>query len=167
MQIEIHRSPKRAKTVSARFVDGVIQVKAPANIAESELQPIIANLVKRLEQRQAKKALDDRALDQMAHKLNKQYFNGSLKWAQIRWSTDQQKRYGSCSPSQRTIRISSRLATMPRFVVEYVVMHELAHLLEANHSDRFWRLVYQYPKTERARGYLMAVGIEEIDEASP
>jgi predicted metal-dependent hydrolase len=49
-------------------------------------------------------------------------------------------------------------------VLEYVVMHELAHLLEANHGPRFWQLVARYPRTERARGYLMAAGLEELEE---
>ncbi len=163
MQVEIHRSSKRAKTVSAKLVGGVVQVSAPASISEAQLQPIIENLVNRIERRQTKRSLDDQALNAIAQKLNHQYFNNSLKWTQIAWSSDQQKRYGSCTPSRKTIRISSRLARVPRFVLEYVVMHELAHLLEANHSDRFWNLVNRYPKTERARGYLMAIGIEELE----
>ena len=52
---------------------------------------------------------------------------------------------------------------MPAWVRDYVVMHELAHLLVAGHGPRFWELVNRYPLTERARGYLMAVGLEEAD----
>jgi predicted metal-dependent hydrolase len=73
---------------------------------------------------------------------------------------------GSCTPTDQTIRLSHRLATMPAFVRDYVIIHELAHLLEANHGPKFWKLVNRYPKTERARGYLMAVGLEEMEEGA-
>lgn len=74
--------------------------------------------------------------------------------------SNQNKRHGSCAPGRGTIRISHRLATMPRFVLDYVIVHELAHLAQPNHGREFWLLVNQYPKTERARGYLMAAGLE-------
>ena len=52
------------------------------------------------------------------------------------------------------IRICQDLANMPTFVLDYVIVHELAHLLVPDHSPEFWELVERYPKTERARGYL-------------
>jgi predicted metal-dependent hydrolase len=146
-------------------VGDTIEIAAPAHMSDAELQPIIERLTARLERRAQRRELDDAALEQMARQLNRDYFDGKLSWRSIAWSAQQQKRYGSCTPADRTIRISHRLAQMPRFVQEYVVMHELAHLLEANHGPRFWRLVNRYPRTERARGYLMAVGLEEMDEA--
>ena len=75
--------------------------------------------------------------------------------------TNQHTRYGSCSPAEGTIRISADLAGMPGWVRDYVLVHELAHLLEANHSPAFWSLVNRYPLAERARGYLMAKGMDE------
>ncbi len=164
MEVKIVRSQQRAKTVSARAVDGVFVVQAPAHMSDAELQPVVDKLLQRWQRRQAKSALDDAALERRAQELNRQYFGGKLAWQSVRWVSNQNSRHGSCTPSQGTIRISHRLAAMPAFVRDYVLVHELAHLLEPNHGPRFWRLVNQYPRTERARGYLMAAGLEDLEE---
>lgn len=168
MEVKVFRSKKRRKTVNARIEDGVFVVQAPAHLSDVELQPIIETLRGRIEKRQQKreleKELDDGFLEKRARELNLRYFDGKLRWQSIRWVTNQEKRFGSCTPANAAIRISHRLATMPAFVRDYVIIHELAHLREANHGPRFWKLVNRYPRTERARGYLMAVGLEEIEE---
>ncbi len=166
MEIKISRSDQRVKTVSARVVNDVIEVLAPSDISDEQLAPIVAKLRRRIEKKQQKKQLDDTALTRIAARLNREHFQNRLSWETLEWSTEQNKRYGSCTPALRTIRISHRLASMPLFVQEYVVMHELAHLIEANHGPRFWRIVNQYPRTERARGYLMAVGLEDLDDSA-
>jgi predicted metal-dependent hydrolase len=163
MEVRIVRSDKRTKTVSARVIEGVLEVLAPASCQDTDLQPIIAKLQQRIEKKHQKRALSAEDLEQIAHRLNREYFQSSLTWHSIEWSTQQHRIYGSCTPALGTIRISHRLAQMPLFVREYVVMHELAHLIEANHSGKFWQLANRYPLTERARGYLMAVGLEELD----
>jgi predicted metal-dependent hydrolase len=164
--MKIRRSERRVKTVSARVVNGVIEVLAPSDISDEQLAPIVAKLRGRIEKKQQKKQLDNTALTRIAARLNREYFQNLLSWETLEWSTEQNKRYGSCTPALRTIRISHRLASMPLFVQEYVVMHELAHLVEANHGPRFWRIVNQYSRTERARGYLMAVGLEDLDDSA-
>jgi predicted metal-dependent hydrolase len=164
MEIDVIRSKRRKKTVSARMVDGVLQIRAPAAMSDAELVPVIAKLQERLKRRAIAATLDDSVLERRAQALNRQYFDGALAWASIRWVTNQDKRAGSCTPAARTIRISHHVAKMPAFVRDYVLVHELAHLIEPNHSPRFWELVEQYPRTERARGYLMAVGAEPVDE---
>ena len=162
MDVKIVRSRNRAKTVSARVVDGYLLVQAPAGMSDAELQPIVDRLKKRLQNRRARQSLDQQDLEQLAHRLNEQYFDGRLAWKSIRWVTNQEKsRWGSCTPSTGAIRLSHRLAGLPAFVVEYVLMHELAHLVHASHGPEFWALVNRYPKTERARGYLMALGGED------
>ncbi|MCB0166860.1 MAG: M48 family metallopeptidase [Anaerolineae bacterium] len=164
MEIKVVRSKKRKKTVSAREVDGVFVVQAPADMDDQDLQPIIENLQQRWQKKQVKVDLDDQSLHRRAQELNREYFGGKLKWESIKWVTNQNSRFGSCTPARGTIRLSHRLATMPAFVRDYVLIHEMAHLLEANHGPKFWKLVNRYPKTERARGYLMAVGLEELDD---
>jgi hypothetical protein len=163
MEIKIVRSPRRTKSVSARAEGGVFVVRAPATMHDSQLQPIIDELRRRWQRQQARGGLDDGSLERRARELNTQYFGGRLRWESIRWSTEQNSCWGSCTPSRGTIRISHRLASAPAFVRDYVIVHELAHLLEANHSPRFWAHVNRYARTERARGYLMALGLEDLD----
>jgi predicted metal-dependent hydrolase len=163
MKTEIIRSAKRKKTVQARLVDGVLQVRAPARLSDAELAPIIDDLAKKLTNRARKAKLEDKTLERRARELNRLYFDDQLKWNSIRWVTNQNKRAGSCTPARGSIRISHRVAEMPAFVRDYVLVHELAHLLEPNHSDKFWEWVNRYPRTERARGFLMGAGMEPIE----
>ncbi len=159
--IEIIRTQRRRKSVSAELKQGVLVIRAPAVMSDAELTPIIENLKRRLQKRVQPIPRSDAHLEEVARRLNRKYFGNKLRWHSIRYVKNQNKRFGSCTPSRGTIRISHRLAEMPQWVERYVVMHELAHLLERNHGRRFWQLVNQYPLTERARGYLMAVGLEE------
>lgn len=162
-EIRIIRSANRRKTVSARWANAgaVIEVLAPAGASDADLAPLITKLRGRLLRDKARaETADDRSLAQRAAELNRQYFGGRLRWNEIRYVTNQQRRYGSCTPALGTIRISHRVAGMPAWVRDYVLVHELAHLLEPNHGPRFWKLVERYPRTERARGYLMALGLE-------
>jgi predicted metal-dependent hydrolase len=160
--VEIIRSERRKKGVSARLKEGRFVVRAPAGMSDEALAPIIAKLKARLARRVKPVAESDAALEKRAQRLNKQYFEGKLRWQSIRYVNNQQKRYGSCTPANGTIRLSGRVATLPGWVRDYVVMHEISHLVEANHSPRFWELVNRYPLTERARGYLMALDMEAM-----
>jgi len=164
MEVRVIRSNKRKKTVQARKIDNVLEILAPAHLSDEQLKPHIESLRKRLDRREEAKSLDDEALQRRAMELSEEYFDGQLRWESIGWVANQEKRHGSCTPRRGTIRISHRIAAMPKFVQDYVLIHELAHLIEANHGSRFWRLVNRYPKAERARGYLMATGLEAIEE---
>ena len=164
METRIIRSTKRKKTVEARKVDNVLEILAPAHLSDEQLRPHIAKLQQRLVRREKIEALDDAALQKRAMELNQRYFDGRLRWKSIRWVSNQDKRHGSCTPRRGSIRISHRIAAMPGFVRDYVLIHELCHLIESNHSQSFWKLVNRYPRTERARGYLMAAGLEETED---
>ena len=78
-------------------------------------------------------------LEEKIKHLNGQHFNQDINQIKFKNMTS---RWGSCS-RQRNINISTRLLFAPTEVLEYVCIHELAHLIEFNHSDRFWNLVEQ------------------------
>ncbi|HYH27190.1 MAG TPA: M48 family metallopeptidase [Actinomycetota bacterium] len=162
MKVEIVRSPRRRKTITAEHRGGKVVVRLPAGLTQAEERTWVRKMVnrltesERLERLNAKMNLERRALE-----LNERYFDGRLRWRSIRWVGNQRYRYGSCTPSDKTIRIASRVAEYPSWVRDYVLMHELAHLRIADHSSRFWEVVRRYPLAERARGYLIAKGLEE------
>ena len=86
--------------------------------------------------------------------LNRRYLDVNAVPASIRWVDTMATRWASCTTADRTIRMSSRLREMPAWVVDYVILHELAHLLVPGHGADFWVLVSRYPRSERARGFL-------------
>ena len=165
MEVKVVRSKRRKKTVEVRLESGVLVVRAPATISDAELSSIIEKLKAKIENKQRCRQFEsDASLEARAQKLNRRYFDGKLTWSSIRYVTNQNRRFGSCTPSHGTIRISHRVADMPAWVRDYVIVHELAHLVEPNHSSAFWDLVNRYPKTERARGYLIAIGMEADED---
>lgn len=156
--VEVVRSARRRKTVHARQVNGVLRVSIPATMTQEEEDRWVAEMVGRMERRSASEGID---LEARARQLAARY-QLSLPNS-IRWATNQQWRWGSCTPIDGTIRISSRLAREPSWVLDYVIVHELAHLDVARHNARFWKLVNRYPKAERARGFLIARAIDSGD----
>ncbi len=166
MKIQVIRSTKRRKTVSARLNGDTLIVRAPAHLPESELQQAIARLQKQVAAQNERRTLSDAELHKRAQMLNRRYFDNQVHWQHIRWVSNQNRRFGSCTPARGTIRISHRVGRLPDWVQDYVIVHELAHLIEANHSPRFWALVNRYPLSERARGYLMALGLHDDEPAS-
>jgi len=158
--VQIVRSDRRVKTISAQVKDGVLTVSVPSRFSDAEAQRWADRMRRRLSLRIEKTSLNEsNGLERRAQRLNQQYFGGALQYASISYVSNQNSRWGSCSPGSRRIRLSHRLANMPAFVLDYVIVHELAHLVEPNHSRRFWKLVNRYPHAERAIGFLMGVGL--------
>lgn len=159
--VTVLRSAQRHKTVSLEVVDGRYVMRAPSALPAAEVERLAGRLVERYAGRRRRRRLnDDGALRRRADELNRLYFGGSLRLTSIRYVTNQRRRYGSCTPAHGTIRISDGVAALPAWVLDYILVHELAHLAQANHGSGFWELVNRYPLAERARGYLMALGLE-------
>jgi predicted metal-dependent hydrolase len=153
-EVEVRRSKRRRRTVSAYREGDRIVVLIPASLTRAEESEWVTTMVERIERSERRKRLSDDDLLDRAHDLNARYFGGMATAVSVRWVDNQRSRWGSCTPGDRTIRLSARLQDMPRWVVDYVLVHELAHLLEAGHDANFWAWVDRYPKAERAKGYL-------------
>ncbi len=159
MRIEVVRSTRRKKTVELRPTADGVRISIPASASKAEEEKYVETLLRRYENRRDASAVD---LEQRAVELAGRYQLQTP--ASIKWAENQNSRWGSCTPETRTIRISSHVAKFPSWVIDYVIIHELVHLGIHGHGEDFWRVVERYPKTERARGFLIAKGLE-VDEA--
>lgn len=162
--VEVIRSERRVKTVSARIVDGVIRVRIPAWMSEADEHKFVTDIVERIEQERRSHAID---LEARAASLAARF--ELPRPESIRWSKTQRQRWGSCSVHRGDIRISDRLVDVPPWVLDHVIVHELAHLVVADHSPAFEALVNRNPLAERATGYLMAVSdrLDRFEPAAP
>ena len=138
-----------------------IEVRVPAGLGAAEEARIVAGLVRRVTNRRERQEID---LPARAQALATRY--GLPTPTTIKWVDNQTTRWGSCSPGTGTIRLSRALGTFPGWVLDYVIVHELVHLEAHGHGPAFWKIVNRYPLTERARGFLIAKGLEQADAGS-
>ncbi len=161
MEVKIIRSRRRRRTIGARMVKDTLLVSAPVALSQERLDKVIADFKIKFEKKMLKRELERKQnLVEIAAKLNEKYFQNKLKINSIEYVTGQNSKFGCCDYSNARIRVSHRVGLMPAWVRDYVLIHEMAHLLESNHSRAFWEIVARYELAERARGYLMAVGLE-------
>lgn len=154
----MRRSPRRRRTVSAYREGGRIVVLIPSRFTKAEEARWVAEMVGRIDAgARRRRNSGDVALARRARELSTSYLGGRAQPASVRWVGSMRTRWASCTPTDGTIRLSDRLREMPQWVRDYVLVHELAHLIVPGHGPDFWALVQRYPRTERARGYLDGV----------
>ncbi|MDQ4142914.1 MAG: M48 family metallopeptidase [Actinomycetota bacterium] len=159
-RIEVVRSERRKKTISAEIVGDALVVSIPQRLSRAEEHEWVNRMAARMAERRKRDRLNqDGALKRRARELSDLYLDG-VRPNDIAWVETQRSRWGSCSPSDGSIHLSLALADFPSWVRDYVIVHELAHLRIPDHSASFWELVSRYPLTERARGFLIAKGME-------
>jgi predicted metal-dependent hydrolase len=158
--VEVRRSARRRRTVTAYREKGRTVVLIPAAFSPAEERRWVAQMVAKLQTREERRRRSlggDEELMSRAQALSAAHLDGLAEPVSVRWVDNQNRRWGSCTPADRSIRLSSRLRSMPEYVVDYVLVHELVHLLESGHDENFWTLVARYPRAERARGFLEGV----------
>jgi predicted metal-dependent hydrolase len=154
-EVEVRRSRRRRRTVSA-YRDGErLVVLIPASMTRRQEAEWVETMVARVQRSEARRRPSDDELMRRAKRLSDTYLGGLAKPSTVRWVDNQRSRWGSCTPGDRTIRLSRRLQSMPAWVVDYVLVHELAHLLVPGHDEEFWGWVSHYPEAEKAKGFLL------------
>ncbi|AKK08114.1 M48 family metallopeptidase [Corynebacterium testudinoris] len=155
-EIEVIRSARRTRTVQARQVGEKIIVRIPARMSAAEEKKAVASIVERLRRKTTSSRTSDEDLHARAMALNEDILAGQAQVGSIRWVSNQQRRWGSCTPSTGDIRISDRLKDVPDYVLDAVLVHELTHTFIPGHGPEFWVWADKAPKAERAKGYLEA-----------
>lgn len=155
--IEIRSSARRRKTGVAFWEAGRVVVVVPERMSRASRENFAHELAAQLLSRSGRRHASDVGLADRAAVLGDRYLDG-VRPASIRWSARQQRRWGSCSLHSREIRIAARLQTVPEWVLDGVIVHELSHLLEAGHTPRFHELANRYPRQAEAHTYLEGFG---------
>lgn len=164
--VEVRRSGRRKRTVSAYRDGEKIVVMIPARMTRAEEKEWVTTMVARVTKAERRRRPSDDDLQVRAARLSRKYLDGLAEPTSVRWVANQRARWGSCTPADGTIRLSDRLQGMPGYVVDYVLLHELVHLLEPGHDEDFWGWLERYDLTERARGFLEGVSAAgQIEES--
>ena len=154
--IRIVATRRRRRTVAARLRAGVLELLVPDWMSQAERQRWAEVMSRRLQRRAERSRPSDERLAGRARALNERHFSGRLRWTSIGFA-EMSHLWGSCTFTSGAIRIAARAATLPEWVLDYLLMHEMAHLEHSNHGPAFRELENRYPLSERARGYLMAL----------
>jgi predicted metal-dependent hydrolase len=172
--VEVRRSRRRSRTVTAYREAGRTVVAIPAGFTRAQEREWVRRMLDRLATQEQRRRPSDEQLARRARELSDRYLGGRAVPTSVRWSSNQGRRWGSCTVGEGSIRLSDRLRGMPSWVTDYVLLHELTHLLHAGHGPEFWAELEAYPRTERARGFLegyafaeRAPGEEEVGDGEP
>jgi hypothetical protein len=167
-EVEIRSSTRRKKTGTAHWSGSRIVVQIPARLRGRDRTLFVDSLVERLLTQRPSLTHGDAQLEERARVLADLYLEG-IRPSSVRWVTSQQRRWGSCSPDTKEIRLSNRLQSCPEWVIDAVLVHELAHLHEADHSPAFHQWANRHPRQEECalylEGYALGLGLRVEDDA--
>jgi hypothetical protein len=163
-EVVVRTSTRRRKTATAFWEDGRIVVVLPSHVRRADRPELVEWLVARVLAQRPSAAASDEALARRAAALADRYVDGERP-ASIRWVTNQHKRWGSCTSTTREIRLSHRLRSVPEWVLDATIVHELAHLVHPDHSGAFHAIADRHPRQREAalflEGYSLGLGSPE------
>ena len=164
--VEVRRSSKRRKTIEAYRKGDTIIVAIPARMSKREEERVVAEMVSKLGKDDLR--LTSNELMARALELNSLYLGNKATPITVEWSSRMERIWGSCTIEERAIRLSNRLDDAPPYALDYILLHELVHLIVAGHGPDFKALLAIYPELERAEGYLEGRQIrleEDLEES--
>ncbi len=165
-EVEVRASTRRTKTGNAHWSGSRIIVQIPARLRGRARDQFVDELVERLIQQRPQATGHDADLQDRATELAARY-NDDVVPLSVRWVSNQRQRWASCSPATREIRVSTRLRQCPDWVIDAVLVHELAHLQEVDHSARFYEIANRYPRQAESalflEGFALGLGMRVED----
>jgi len=160
-EVEVRRSARRKSSISAFREGDRVVIAIPARFTAAEEQEWVGKMVDRLAARERRRRPSDEQLLARATHLSTTYLGGRAIPSSVRWVENQNTRWGSATLPDGAIRISTRVRGMPPWVLDYVLLHELAHLIQPGHGPDFWALLSDFPHRDRARGFLDGVAFAQ------
>ena len=162
-EIVVIRSTRRKKNISAYRQGGRIVVSIPARMSKADEREMVPQMVAKIRAQEAAATMSEETLqarvDQLLTELAPEI---TLRPSSINWR-GMRERWGSCTGTDRTIRISDRLKGAPDYVVDYVLFHEAIHLQYFDHGPEFKALLARFPREDQAEAYLS--GYEAAENA--
>ena len=146
--------------MSAYRDGGRVVVLIPDQFTRAEEREWVDKMLVRLAARDGRVRRTDAELTVRAIRLASRYLPdhpAASRPASVRWVSNQNGRWGSCTPADATIRISDRIPTCPTGSSTTWCCTSSSTSSSPSHNAEFWALVSRYPKAERARGYLEGV----------
>lgn len=149
--IEVRRSTRRKKTIEAYRNGEKVIVSIPARMSQREAAEVVDEMVKKILHEES--ALTNEQLFDRAKLLNKKFLDGKAVPVSVEWSSRMSRIWGACTIEDRTIRISDRLRDAPEYALDYLLLHELIHIVIPGHGADFRAFLERYPELARAEGY--------------
>lgn len=168
-ELEVRASTRRTKTGTAHWSGTRIVVAIPSRLRGAERDRFVDELVRRAMRERPQSTAHDAALEERARVLAELYTEGRAP-SSVRFVSNQRRRWASCSPATGEIRLSVRLRIVPDWVLDAVMVHELAHLHVVEHSAAFHELANRHPRQADAElyleGYQLGLGIADEERAT-
>ena len=162
-EIIVIRSTRRKKNISAYRQGGRIVVSIPARMSKADERAMVPEMVAKIRAQEAAATMSEERLSSRVDELLTDLAPEiSLRPSSITWR-GMRERWGSCTSTDRTIRISDRLKGAPDYVLDYVLFHEAIHLQFFDHGAEFKALLSRFPLEAQAEAYLS--GYEAAENA--
>lgn len=157
--IRLIASTRRRKTISASVRDGMIQLAVPMNMKDADIVNSARDLIGKIKarQRRGQRFQSSPELFDRAIHLARVWLKAEVHPTSVVWSDRQTTMWGSCTATTGAIRISTMLRGMPQWVIDGVLVHELAHLKYGGHDQDFQDFTRRYPRMAEADAFLDGV----------